>query len=161
VAIVRDDIRVDGKSGTQWSGFTMVWDEFELKKAETATTFTMLGNLSTAGLSLRGRDSWTMTAANWNSDYNDYMGTGSILAALLNALFDTIRSALGLPAGSTVYFPEFEQYQRGFQIQPTLTFQQNSSGVQPHWQDWTKPIYQKGPSDEGLTWDLIRWEDNL
>jgi len=161
LALIRDDIRVDGESTTQWTGFTMVWDEFELKKDETATTFTMLGNLATAGLSLKGRDTWTMTATAWGNDYNDYMGTGSILAALLNALFNTIRNALGIPAGEPVYFPEYMQYQRGFQYKPTLTFQPNLSGVQPHWQDWSKPLYQKGPTDEGLSWDVIRWEDSL
>lgn len=159
-ALVRDDLRIDPLSNFQLNGFTMVWDEFELKNGS-PTTFTMQGNLATAGLLLRGRSNWTMTATDWNSDYNDYMGTGSILGILLQNLFNTIRSALGLPNGATVYFPEYEQYQRGFLYQPTLTFQPNSSGVQPHWQDWTQPIFVKAASDAGLCWDLIRSEDNL
>lgn len=159
-ALIRDDLRIDPLSAMQLNGFTMVWDEFELKRGA-PTTFTMQGNLATAGLLLKGRDTWTMTGPLWNSDYNDFNGTGGILGFLLTTLFNTIRSVLGLNPGDTVYFPEFMQYQRGFIYKPTLTFQPDSSGVQPHWQDWTQPIFVKGAADEGLCWDVIRWEDNL
>ncbi|HZN35080.1 MAG TPA: hypothetical protein VFB80_14725 [Pirellulaceae bacterium] len=159
--IARDSIFINSAAAAQWKGFTMVWDDFDMKKGAATTQFTMVGNLATAGLMLRGREPWTMTSTAWNNDYNDYMGSGGLLPALLNALFNTIRAALGIPSGEPVYFPEYMQHVRGFTIQPTLTFQPDLSGVQPHWQDWSQPVFQKGPGDEGLCWDVIRWEDNL
>jgi hypothetical protein len=42
-----------------------------------------------------------------------------------------------------------------------LTFAPGSSEVRPHWHDWSQPIYVKGPSDAGLLWELVRWEDGL
>src|SRR5262245_2968644 len=160
-ALVRDSIYINSASGAQWKGFTMVWDDFEIKKGTPTTQFTLVGNLAATGLLLRGREPWTMTSTDWDKDYNDYMGTGGLLPLLLNSLLNTIRTELGLGASDPVYFPEYMQHVRGFTIQPTLTFQPDSSGVQPHWQDWTQPIFQKGATDEGLRWDVIRWEDNL
>jgi hypothetical protein len=159
-ALVRDSLAIHPSSTVQLRGFTMVWDEFELKRGAPAQ-FTMQGNLATAGLLLKGRDTWMMTSTAWNNDYNDYMGNGSLIAILLEVLLNTIRNTLGLPAGAPVFFPEYMQHVRGFTVQPTLTFQPASGGVQPHWQDWSQPIYQKGASDEGLCWDVIRWEDYL
>jgi hypothetical protein len=160
-ALVRDSLVINPLSSAQLRGFTAVWDDFELKRGASETQFTMQGNLATAGLLLKGREPWTMSGPLWNSDYNDYMGNGTLIAILLEALLNTIRNALGLPAGAPVYFPEYMQHVRGFTVQPTLTFQPASGAVQPHWQDWSQPIYQKGASDEGLCWDVIRWEDSL
>jgi hypothetical protein len=167
-ALVRDDLRINNPSDTRLTGFAGVWDEFEIKRGSPTTQFEFRGSLLTNGLSLRGRDTWTMTATAWGNDLNDYNDAasagggllGGLLQLLVNILND-IRAALGLGSSDTVYFPEWEQHQRGFTIQPTLTFAPGSSEVRAHWQDWTQPIYVKGPSDAGLRWELVRWEDGL
>jgi hypothetical protein len=100
-----------------------------------------------------------MSTGDWNKDYDDFRGSGGILAALLEATFNTIRSTLGLGAGDEVYFPEYMQHVRGFTVQPALTFQPETTGVKYHWQDWTQPVFQKDPSDLGLRWNLVRWVD--
>lgn len=161
VLIVREDVRVFDGSGSQIKGVSVLFDEFELRRGAPTTTFSLTGNLLAAGINLKGRDTWTMNVTNWTNDYNDFNGTGGLLAALLNSLLNTIRSALGLPGGATVHFPEYMQHVRGFTVQPALTLQPDSSGVLSRWQDWTQPIYQKDPGDPGLRWNLIRYEDGI
>jgi len=161
VLIVKEDVRINGGSGSQIKGVSVLFDEFEMKRGAPTTQFTMTGNLLAAGVNLKGRDTWTMTVGDWTSDYNNFNGTGGLLPALLATLLNTIRSALGLPAGATVHFPEYMQHVRGFTFQPTLTLQPDSSGVHSHWQDWTKPIFEKDPNDPGLRWNLVRYEDGV
>ena len=161
VALVKTYLRINSNSSSQIKGTAIVWDDFEIKTGSATTQFTLSGNLFTAGLNLRGREGWTMTATDWTNDYNDFNDTGGLLGGLLASLLNTVRSALGLPAGATVHFPEYMQHQRGFTIQPALTLQPDSSGVLPHWQDWTQPIYVKDPSDPGLRWNLVRYEDGV
>ena len=145
----QDDLRINGGSNSQIKGSAVVWDDFEIKQGAPTTQFTLTGSIASAGVILRGRDNWIMTANDWQDDYDDFNGNG-LLAVLLDALLNTIRSTLGLPGGATVYFPEFMQHQRGFTVQPTLTIQPDSSGVLPHWQDWTRPIYRKRPERSGI-----------
>ena len=161
ILIVREDVRIQGGSAAQIKGVSVLWDEFELKRGASTTQFALTGNLLAAGINLKGREPWTMTAADWTSDYNNYTGNGSLTELLLNTLLNTIRSALGLPAGATVHFPEYMQHVRSFTVQPALTLKPDSSGVLSRWQDWTQPIYQKDPGDPGLRWNLVRYEDGV
>jgi hypothetical protein len=161
ILIVREDVRINGGSTSQINGVSVLFDEFELKRGASTTQFALTGNLIAAGINLKGREPWTMTPADWTSDYNNFTGNGSLTALLLNLLLDVIRSALGLPAGATVHFPEYMQYVRGFTIQPALTLKPDSSGVLSRWQDWTQPIFQKDPDDPGLRWNLVRYEDGV
>jgi hypothetical protein len=59
------------------------------------------------------------------------------------------------------YFPDYQEKNKGFVVKPALTFSPDSSGVKPHWHDWSQPIYQPDPGDPGLRWEVVRWEDNL
>jgi hypothetical protein len=161
VALVKTHLRINSNSSSQIKGTTIVWDDFEIKTGTPTTQFTLNGNLFTAGLNLRGRDGWTMTVSDWTSDYNDFNGIGLLNAILLAARLNAVRTSQGLPGGATVHFPEYMQYVRGFNFQPTLTLQPNSSGVIPHWQDWTQPIFIKDPGDPGLRWNLVRYEDGI
>ena len=122
----------------------MVWKQFEVKNNDltTATKFAMTGNLITSELLLHGRSTWTMTGATWNTDrllYNAQLGSATPIQ----------------------YFPDFEQSLRTFTVKPTLTFSPDSSGVKPHWHDWSQPLYQADPADPGLKWEVVRWEENL
>ena len=81
-----------------------------------------------------------MNSGNWTSD----------------KLLFTLQMVIGIP-----YFPDFEAAGRGFTVKPALTFSSDSSGVKPHWHDWTKAVYQPDPADPGLRWEVVRWEENL
>jgi hypothetical protein len=161
ILIVKEDVRIHGGSESKITGLSVLWDEFELKRGAPTTQLALTGSLLASGINLKGRDTWLMTVTDWTNDYNNFNGTGSLLAALLADLLNTIRAALGLPPGATVHFAEYMQHVRGFTIQPALTLQPDSSGVLSHWQDWTQPIYLPDSSDPGLRWNLIRYEDGV
>jgi hypothetical protein len=160
VAIIKDDLRFHGTSNATVKGLAIVYDEFGLVQGAPTAQFSLTGSVFASGLALGGRDSWVMTSAAWTNDYNDFNGTGSLLAILLNNLLNTIRSALGLNAGDPVYFPEYMQHQRGFTIQPKLKFDpEPDTKIRPHWHNWSQPVYQKDPIDPGLRWNLVRWTE--
>jgi len=159
----RDDLRVNSLADLKIRGYTMVWDEFELKVGSPNTRFDLRGNLVTSALLLRGRDTWKMTPTTWAYDLDDFDPDGGLLGGLLGvleALLNDVRAFLGLGADEPVYFPDYMHYKRGFVTQPTLTFTPESSGVRPHWHDWSQPVYRQDDDDPGLRWELIRWEAN-
>ena len=144
-AMVADDLRMNSGSDVQIEGMAMVWDEFELKSGLATSKFALKGNLITSGLLLRGRSPWVLTPATWSNDRTMFN------MQLLN-LADPNRS---------LYFPDYLQKQRAFTVKPTLTFAPDSSGVLPHWHDWSQPLFQADPADQGLRWEVVRWEDSL
>jgi hypothetical protein len=121
----------------------MVWNDFELKRGATTTRFALEGNLASAGLLLRGREPWTLSPTEWQLELTLFV----------------LQSANVLDPNRVLYFPVWMERQRGFTVQPALTFQPRSSGVQPHWHDWSRPVYEKGSGDLGLKWELVRWEE--
>jgi hypothetical protein len=142
VALVNDDMRLNSGSDAKITGVTMVWDEFELRSGAASSKLEFTGSLITNTLQLRGRTSWTQTPAQWNADRLAFLGQ------LISAT-------------PVLFFPDYEQNLRGFTVKPALTFSPNSSGVKPHWHDWSQPVYQADPADPGLRWEVVRWEDNL
>lgn len=141
-ALVLDDLRIDSGAAVEVRGVAAVWDEFEIKAGTTSTRFDLAGNLLTRVLFVRGRTPWVQTPTQWQADRSAF------LTQLAN-LLDPNRS---------LYFPDYMERQKGFVVQPTLTFQPASGGVQPHWHDWTQPLFQPDPSDGGLRWEIVRWE---
>jgi hypothetical protein len=133
-------LRMNSGSTATINGAAMCYDQFELKQGTLASTFSLTGNLITNTLLLRGRSTWVLGSSTWNSD---------------KALFN-LQMLAGIP-----YFPDFEAAARGFTVKPALTFSSDSSGVKPHWHDWTKAVFQPDPSDPGLRWEVVRWEEGL
>jgi hypothetical protein len=121
----------------------MCWDEFELKQGVATTQFAMTGNVATKKLTLKGRSSWVLNSSNWQTWKNLYDWN------LLDPLDPDYEA----------FFPDFMQRWAGFTVQPALTFQPSSSGVLPHWQNWSQPVYQKASGDLGLKWEVVRWEE--
>jgi hypothetical protein len=142
-AIILDDLRIHGGTSVQMRGATVVWDEFELKRGAPATQFSLTGNLMTAGLSLRGRDTWTLNSTGWQTHYNNFM-------AQYNDLFNL---------NKVMFFPVWMQQQVGFTVEPALTIKPDSSGVRTRWQDWSQPVFERDPADPGLRWELVRYHD--
>jgi hypothetical protein len=143
----KDDFRMNPACDVQVNGFAMIWDEFELKYGSPSTKFALTGNLATSTLLCRGRDTqWNLTTAQWATQYANFLTNLSL------GLADPARVA---------YFPDYLQKQLNMTVQPILTFTASSSGVKPHWHDWTQPVFQPDTADPGLRWDVVRWEDNL
>jgi hypothetical protein len=143
--LAKDDFRVNSGADLQIEGMAIVWDEFDVKLGAATTKFSLKGNLITGAMLLRGRSNWVQTPTTWSTDKNNFT------LQLLNVL------DLNRP----LYFPDYMERQKGFVVKPLLTFSPDSSGVKPHWHDWAKAIYQPDPADPGLSWEVIRWEDNL
>lgn len=131
-------MRMNSGSDAQMNGTTIVWKEFEIKQGTATSKFALTGNLIADTVLLRGRTSWVQTPTTWSND---------------RAAFN-LQTLTGTP-----YFPNYQQTARGFAMKPTLTFSSNSTGVQPHWHDWSQPIYQPDSADPGLKWEVVRWED--
>lgn len=144
-ALVLDDLRINSGANVQIRGASVVWDEFEIKAGAASTSFDLQGNLLTRILLVRGRTPWVQTPTQWKADHDAFQ-------LQLANLLDPNRS---------LYFPDYMERQKGFVVQPALTFQPDSSGVQPHWHDWSQPVFQPDPSEGGLRWDVVRWEHQL
>lgn len=125
-------------SDAQINGTTVVWQEFEIKQGTATSKFALTGSLIADTVLMKGRTNWIQSPTTWTND---------------RTLFN-IQKLTGIP-----YFPDYEQSVRGFTVKPTLTFSSNSTGVQPHWHDWSQPIYQPDSADPGLKWEVVRWED--
>jgi hypothetical protein len=141
-AMILDDLELHSGASAQLNGAVIVWDEFEIKNGATSTSLNLTGNLLVKKLLLKGRAPWTQTAATWNTD---------------NMLF----AAQLVGPSPILYFPDYMQTQKGFVVKPNLTFSPDSSGVKPHWHDWSQPVYQADPADPGLKWEVVRWEEAL
>jgi hypothetical protein len=141
-ALVATDLRMNTGSAVQFGGTAIVWNEFELKAGATNSTFALTGSLLADTLLLRGRTPWTQTPATWNTD-------------------KTLFTAQLLGPNPILYFPDYLENKKAFVVKPTLTFSPDSSGVKPHWHDWSQPVYQADPADPGLKWEVVRWEENL
>ncbi len=144
-ALVMDDFRINSGADAQLEGMTVVWDEFEVKTGLPTTKLAFQGNLITSALLLRGRSTWVQTPATWGSDRTNFI----------------VQSLNALDLNRSLYFPDYLEKMKGFTVKPTLTFSADSSGVKPHWHDWSQAVYQPDPADPGLRWEVVRWEDNL
>jgi hypothetical protein len=135
--VAASNVVVNAAADVQFTGAAMCWKQFEVwnNDLNTATKLGLTGNLITDTLLQHGRSTWKMNATTWKSDYTAWASSG--------------------------YFPDWEQTHRSFTVKPTLTFSPDSSGVKPHWHDWSQPMYQPDPSDPGLKWEVVRWEENL
>jgi hypothetical protein len=142
--LAKGNVTINKAVSVQLSGATMCWKIFEVFNNDStpanSTNLTLTGNLITDTFKQHGRSTWTQSALQWNIDQLVFTG----------------QSVTGTP-----YFPDFEQTQRGFTVKPTLTFSPDSSGVKPHWHDWSQAVYQPDPADSGLRWEVVRWEENL
>jgi hypothetical protein len=144
-ALVMDDLRIGSGADARIEGMTVVWDEFELKSGLPTANFAFKGNLITSALLLRGRTNWIQTPATWGTDRTNFI----------------IQSLNVLDLNRSLYFPDYLERIKGFTVKPALTFSADSSGVKPHWHDWSQAVYQPDPADPGLRWEVVRWEDNL
>ncbi len=142
VALIKDDLRFHGTSDARVTGLAMVYDEFELKEGPKTAKFDLTGQLMTAGLAIRGRSEIALLGAlEWETQHSLFLLQYPLLPS------------------EKKYFPVWMQEQSGVTYAPLLKVQRDASGVKYHWQDWTQPVYQKDPTDQGLRWNLIRWSE--
>jgi hypothetical protein len=142
--ISKSNVVINKATDVQLNGTTVCWKTFEVWNNDPiatniATKLSVTGSLVTDTFIQHGRSTWTQTPLQWFVDQLAYSGQSAI-----------------------PYFPDWEQASsHAFTVKPTLTFSPDSSGVNPHWHDWSQAVYQPDPADPGLKWEVIRWEENL
>ncbi len=140
--LAKNNLTINKAANVQLNGAILCWKTFEVfnndSTAANSTTLALTGNLITDTFKQHGRSTWTMNTTQWNVDQ----------------LLFTAQSITGIK-----YFPDWEQSQRSFTVKPTLTFSPDSSGVKPHWHDWSQAVYQPDPADPGLRWEVVRWDE--
>ena len=144
VAMVQDDLEIHSGSRSTIKGLALVWDEFDIRRGAQSTQFTLEGQLITAGLTVRGRDNWYLSAADWQTAYDVFQW----------------QKSLNLPQ-SIHYFPTFLEAVGSMPVSPALRIRRDSTGAKYHWQTWSQPIYDKETGDAALYWNLIRWQDGV
>jgi hypothetical protein len=134
-----DDFRVRSQGAGVLSGGAVISDDFEFERGATNTQFTMQGRLTAGKLTLEGRQPWEFSSAVWDD------------------LWDDFDAQDGNPSGVR-YFPQWALGQRGVAHAPLLSIEPPPAGVTIHWHDWTKPLFEKHEDDDGLCWDIVRWD---
>ena len=136
-AIVRDDLRVLAGSRASIGGLAIVYDEFEIRGGSVAEQFSLRGQLFTSGLTVRGRTQYdALSDVQWDSLYNSFL------------------AQTGVP-----FFPDWLEQQAALPVAPKLAISRDTSGVKYHWHNWSQPLFAKDPSDPGLRWNLVRWDE--
>jgi hypothetical protein len=143
VAIVNDDLRLQQDAKAQLTGFVTVVDDFEVEAGSNDAALNFRGRLITGELKLSGRSAWEKSKVQWQD------------------LYDRFMADLDAGGDAEPYFPRWLEEHENMQANPLLTIKPDSGSVSYHWHDWNKPIYQPHPDDEGLQWNLVRWEDTV
>ena len=142
-ALVRDDLVIYSGSQSTVRGLAMVWDDFDLKGANSTSRFQLEGHLAASTVQFGGRADWLLSSTLWS---------------IYQTLFNLQNTS---PPGPTTipYFPAYLEAAIGMTVEPTLTVEPNSDGVLDHWHDFSQPLFVPASGDSGLLWNLVRIED--
>jgi hypothetical protein len=59
------------------------------------------------------------------------------------------------------FYPDWLQQKRFISPEPVVTVNSDAAGVVQHWPDWTQPIFVPHPSDGGLRWEVVTWQEGV
>ncbi len=142
-ALVRDDLCVHEESqGGSLTGLAVTWDDFEFRRGDADVSFDVQGRVLARELKLRGRRSWDLSDDDWED----------LLDEFLDQLDDESTTTIS-------YFPQWVQQHRGLSTEPLLTIKPQSGEVTYHWPNWDEPVFVPHPDDDGLRWEVVRWND--
>jgi type II secretory pathway pseudopilin PulG len=139
-----NNFRVLGGATAAVTGTMYVGRQFVVESGTEATSLGVVGNVIVGNdFLIRSRSEWSAYTNNqWDTFYSNF----SLQLTLTNA---------------TPFFPKWLATNQGRNYVPQVTLRQDSTPVQPHWQDWSKPIYAIPSGANGLSWDLVSWTDRL
>jgi hypothetical protein len=142
VMISGKDMHIENVSNVTVQGMATMVKQFEIKQAnQNATILNWQGRIVCKELKVKKRDEWDHSSNWWHNRLDEFL-------TQLNG------------SSPFLYFPEWLEVNYGLQAEPVLTIKPESSAVTYHWQDWNLPIFLPHDNDDGLRWDVIRWEDN-
>jgi hypothetical protein len=143
-AIVGDDFRVWNTGGGTLTGLIDVKDEFEYRRGLQTVTFGVTGRVVTKSFFITARDDWA--AVVWTGVW-----------AAFESLLDTLTS--GGENTPEPYFPVWLKQTYGLDYQPRLTVKPDPTPYRYHWLSRNAPLYAAHPSDPGLRWEIVDWQD--
>ena len=137
VTIANYELNVESTANCTIRGLAMAWDQFEVKPRTASTRLNLTGRVIANDADLHGISSWCLDIFWWSWLHSWFLDNYP----------------------SYQYFPVYLRMVHGFNYEPLLTIQPNSSGVQYHWHTWSQPVYIADPADGGLRWNLISWTE--
>jgi hypothetical protein len=140
--IVNDEINVRSGATCNLRGLIMAWDQFDVDSRTATTSVAVTGRIMAADIDLRGITTWQQDSTWWGARLTEFLA----------------QVPANPPTAENLYFPVWLRTNHGFNPQPTLTIQPDSSGVQYHWHDWSQPVFIADATDGALRWNLISWQ---
>lgn len=141
VIIGADDVRVRSGASAVLTGGVVAGDDFEVERGSTDTRFTMKGRLTTGELILDGRQEWELSSGEWSDLANS---------------FELQKNSKSPPP--VAFFPQWALQKKGVGHSPLFRMEPPAAETVIHWQDWSRPVFLPAPGDEGLCWEVVRWQ---
>jgi len=133
-----DDLFVEPGSVTAIQGLVAVFDEFHIKKSPATLPFSLTGRLVTKRLYIKERQPWeALSTTDWNSLYIQW-----------------------IPRAATTPFPVWLA-ERGYDFVPRITIMPDDpvDRYRYVWNNWNNPVYVPHDDDDGLHWEMLKWNE--
>jgi hypothetical protein len=148
-AIARDEFKVEQGSGRIVNGVVVVWDTFVVDPRNEADSLSLRGRLVAQEIDVREPSDWNYSTDWWSERLVEFQAASAL--------------AMASPTPESTYFPVFLQTIYGLKWQPVLTVAAESSPVRYHsiLEAGNFEVYVAEPSDGGLLWEVLRWNERL
>ena len=139
--LIGDDFLVTSNGEATINGLAVAFDKFNLQMRSQTKVLTMHGNLVARRFYCEGRTEFNMSSSWWSLVYTGFN--------LQNT---------GLLSSRIFYFPQYCAI-FGLQVAPNVNFAPPDNPVTYVWPTDGVTFYTANPSDGGLRWELVSWQD--
>lgn len=138
-AVSCQNFTVNAAAGGQVTGPVVVFDTFQIKQGSVSMAFALAGQLVTRKINIQPRVEWTKI--NWGECYKAFQ--------LAQVLWPWLQ------------FPDWMRQNYGCDPASKLNFGPEIPTASYHWANSYSPIFVPDPTDGGLRWDLLAWNENV
>ncbi len=134
--ILLQHLKVEEDCSAEIRGAVYVSDRLRVyKDSQADISLQIQGPVSMERLDIQARDEWDQGAQWWDATWQEFQQSGDPLFAL------------------------WLLQNKGLDSTPRIVLSGPSDQVRYHWPDARYPIYVHPSEEEGLQWDLVRWEE--
>ena len=134
--ILLQHLKVEEDCSAEIRGAVYVSDRLRVYKGSQGDIWLRIqGPVSVERLDIRARDEWDQDDPWWETTWQEFQQSGEPL------------------------FPLWLLENKGLDSTPRIVLSGPSDQVRYHWPDARYPIYVQPSEEEGLQWDLVRWEE--
>jgi hypothetical protein len=154
--IAGGDIRVEGGAGANVTGAALAWNALRI---EGDAGFELRGQALLKELRLEGRSNWKSIP---RSDWSKYYDWFSFFTK-----HDLDSESFPLYMKRPYYWdyffgiPLLRYFNVSLDLQPTVVLQPRTAAARYHWPTDGGPLYVPHEEDDGLLWNIIRWQDGV